>query len=294
MRNFKYFISQGFGGIAKNGLMSVASISIVTASMIIFGVFILFGLNLNYISEQAINQIELFAEVERGTETAEWRNIGTQIEGIEGVREVILYSAEEQLETAKIQHADEPVIIARLERSNPFLDGYRVLLTNPAYAAEVESELRGIQNIYEVNADPDDIQWIVNFAETARMVSFWLVFLLGLISIFIISNTIKLGMFARRREINIMKYVGATNWFIRWPFVIEGIFIGLIGGVIAATIVLWGYGMVVPRINDFIGGIVDMAALSNIYGVAVLFLLSLGSGIGLIGSALSIRKYLVV
>jgi len=294
MKNFKYFMSQGFRGLVTNGLMSIASISIVTASIAIFGIFILFGINLNYISTQAIEQAELQVFIEFGTDEGIIENIGQQIEQIEGVRSVIPYSSEEQLQEALIIWADDPVMIQRLETGNIFREGFRVILIAPSYAYAVETEIDNFALVANINNDSGYMEMIEGFAGTLRNISLWLVILLGLVSIFIISNTIKLAMFARRKEIAIMKHVGATNGFIRWPFIIEGIIIGLIGGVIASGLMLWAYSAVLGGgLNNWFGPI-DMIALGDIYIILLVSLLSLGGGIGIIGSVLSIRKHLAV
>jgi len=293
MRNLKYFIGQGFSGLASNRMMSFASISIVTASIAIFGIFILFGINLNYISEQAIDGIEIQAFIDRGTEQAVIQNIGRQIEQIDGVREVVPYTAAEQLIVAREMWADDPVILQRFENSNPFREGFRIFLADPNDAGRIETQIARIDYVFNVNNDSDDIQALIGFAGVLRMVSFWLVLILALVSIFIISNTIKLGMFSRRREINIMKYVGATNWFIRWPFIVEGIIIGCVGAIIATGLILWGYGAIVSRIDGWLG-MIDMVSVGEIYKNLILWLLLLGGGIGIIGSSLSIRKHLIV
>jgi len=295
MKNVKYFISQGFGALARNGLMSIASISIVTASIAIFGIFILFGINLNYISTQALDQAELQIFVEFGTEPNIIQNIGRQIEQIEGVREVIPYTSEERFDRAIEEFEDDPAMVQWFENvGNFFREGFRVFLNSPLYAERVGAEIAEFQLIANINLDGGYMEMLEGSVRTLRSISFWLVLLLGLVSIFIISNTIKLAMFARRKEINIMKDVGATNWFIRWPFIVEGILIGLIGGAIATGLILWGYSVVVGGELDNWFGMIDMIALGDVYQTLIIALVSLGGGIGLIGSVLSIRKYLSV
>ena len=293
VRNFKYFIGQGFGGLASNSMMSFASISIVTASIAIFGIFILFGINLNYISEQMVDGLEMRVFIERGTSENVVQNIGRQLQQIEGVREVVEYTPEEQLQDAREAWANEPdmLILLGSDDVNFFRDGFRVFLDEPEYAEAVEVEIRKLQNISNVRNDIEYMQWLVEGADTLRVISFLLVLLLGLVSIFIISNTIKLAMFSRRREISIMRFVGATNWFIRWPFVIEGLIIGGIGGLVASGLILWGYGAAVSRLNEYVD-MIEMAGVADVYGAVILSLVLLGGGIGLVGSTLSIRKYL--
>jgi len=294
MRNLKYFIGQGGRGLAANGLMSIASISIVAASIAIFGIFILLGINMNYISEQAVSYIEVRAFVEFETDLESIERVEQQIAQIYGIEQVVRYTAEEQRARSIEFFADNEDMLMFYAEHNPYRDGFRIFLTDPEYLESVREQLDYIQYLVRINADPSDIQSIVDFARTLRTASVWIIIILALVAIFIISNTIKLGMFARRREINIMKYVGATNWFIRWPFVFEGMFVGLIGGVISAGIMLWGYNAMIPGFNDWIGGIVDMASLEDVWQTVLFAHLLLGGGIGIVGSALSIRKYLFV
>ena len=117
--------------------------------------------------------------------------------------------------------------------------------------------------------------------------------ILAAISVFIISNTIKLGMFSRRKEINIMKFVGATNWFIRWPFIVEGMLLGAVGAAVATVIVMFGYGSVLPTVQAFMGNLTLLSS-AQVLNIIIIAFLIIGMGFGMLGSAMSIRKHLHV
>ena len=293
-RSIKYFIGQGFGGVFSNGLMSFASISIVTASIAVFGIFILFGINLNYIGEQITSQCELQVYVTRSADSDAVRKIRTQLEDIPGVKEVTLFTSRERYLEVKKDFEDKADVIASLEKDNPFRESYRILLTDITAANEIAEAAKTIQNVEEVKNRQDIIQKIIDVTGFFRMSSLWLVIILGFVSIFIISNTIKLGMFARRKEINIMKYVGATDWFIRWPFIVEGVIIGIIGAALATGLMLWGYSAIVGSMNEFLQPMLKVMQLADVYRTVIITFISLGGGIGIVGSAMSIRKYLFV
>ncbi len=293
-RNVKYFISQGVKGLTSNSLMTLASIGTVVASLIIFGFFLLFGLNLASVGEQVKEQCEITVFMPREMERDDVRSIGSQLEELEYVKEIRLYSKEERyqknLEGVYKEQAD---VIEILEKDNPLRDAYVLTLTNVKKAEQVAEAARRIEGVEAVSNRQDIINQVLSITSAVKHVSAWLLVILAIISIFIISNTIKLGMFSRRKEINIMKFVGATNWFIRWPFVIEGMILGAIGAGIASAIVVLGYESFLPGIQSFMGDI-EIIKISEISTTIIASFMTMGIVIGMVGSAMSIRKHLHV
>ncbi len=293
-RNLKYFVTQGVKGLLSNSLMTLASIGIVIASLVIFGIFVLFGLNINSIGNQIKEQCEINVYLPNEMNRDDVRAIGSQLSEIEFVKEAHLYTKEERLQNYKdgIRH-DQAEVITTLEADNPLRDAYVLSLTDVRMANRVAAEAGKINGVEEVTNRQDLIQTILSITNTVKNVSIWLLIILAGISIFIISNTIKLGMFSRRKEINIMKFVGATNWFIRWPFIIEGMLLGAVGATISAFIVMFGYSSVLGTLQEFMGNI-TLLEVSEVVNIIIIGFILMGVGIGMAGSTMSIRKHLHV
>lgn len=293
-RNVKYFVTQGVKGLLSNSLMTLASIGIVIASLVLFGVFVLFGMNINNIGEQIKEQCEINVYMPNEMSRDDVRAIGSQLGAIDYVKEAKLYTKEERLQNYKDGiHQEQAEVINTLEADNPLRDAYVLSLTDVSKANAVAAEAAKIEGIEEVTNRQDLIQSILSITNTIKHVSIWLLLILAAISVFIISNTIKLGMFARRKEINIMKFVGATDWFIRWPFIIEGMLMGAVGAAVAICIVMFGYSSVFATMQEFMGSI-KLLETAEIFKIVIAGFFVMGMGIGMAGSAMSIRKHLHV
>lgn len=293
-RNLKYFIVQGFKGLVSNSLMTLASIGIVVASLVLLGFFVLFGMNLNTVGDQIKEQCEINVYLPNEMDRDNVRAIGSQLTSIPHVKEAQLYTKEERLQNYKegVYH-EQAAVIDTLEADNPLRDAYILTLDDVTKANEVALEASKIKGVEEVVNRQDLIQQILSITNTVKHVSVWLMLILAAISVFIISNTIKLGMFSRRKEINIMKFVGATNWFIRWPFIVEGMLLGAVGAAIATVVVMLGYTSVLPTLQGFMGNI-TLLLPSQVLNIIIFAFLFIGMGIGMLGSAMSIRKHLHV
>lgn len=293
-RNAKYFVMQGIKGLISNSLMTLASIGIVIASLVLFGVFVLFGMNINSVGEQIKSQCEINVYMPNDMSRDDVRAIGSSLSEIEYVKEAQLYTKEERLQNYKEGiHQDQAEVITTLEEDNPLRDAYVLELTDVRKANEVAEAAAKIEGVEEVTNRQDLIRKILSITNAIKHISVWLLIILAAISVFIISNTIKLGMFSRRKEINIMKFVGATDWFIRWPFIIEGMLLGAVGAAVATVIVMIGYSSVFATVQEFMGNIKLLEA-SEIINVVIIGFLVMGIGIGMAGSAMSIRKHLHV
>ncbi|MCG8500090.1 MAG: permease-like cell division protein FtsX [Firmicutes bacterium] len=294
IRTIKYFLGEGFTGIWKNSLMTLASIGTVIAALIIFGIFILFSTNLNYIGTQIQDEQEIRAFIDESMTAEQVQEIGRQIEDLAFVRECRLETKEQALENLREDLGEgNERILEGLDEDNPLRDAYIVKLKDIAYTREVAGEISSIDGIAVVREAEEAVDKLLNIMEVIRMFSLGIMILLAFIAVFIISNTIKLAVFARRKEINIMKFVGATDWFIRWPFIVEGMVIGLIGAVIALVLTGYGYSYTTEYISQNLG-MFRLRQFDEVFeGVALIFI-SLGTTIGALGSAISIRKYLRV
>lgn len=295
LRNFEYFFREGFKSFWGNGLMSVASVIIVTASLLLFGVYMVFSMNINYIGDQIMEQYEvrLFLDTDCSPERA--AEIGNELTAIEHVTGVTFVTKTEALEEYRVQLGDSAEILNGLETDNPLPDSYKLTLDDLKYSQSVAEKASSIANVSEVKNNKDTVDKIDRIGSVMKNASIILMIILSLISVFIISNTIKITLFARRKDINIMKYIGATNGFISAPFVIEGIIVGLIGAIVAMAVVMPTYNYIVAKyMGSSFGSSLALYSAGEMFPSLLLGFGGIGIALGAIGSAISIRRHLNV
>ena len=292
-----YLIGEGFSNIFKNKKQAVTSFGTMCVIMIFFGVcFILVG-NFNHFIEQVESEQGIQAFIESDATDKEVTEIGNQIKDLQGVNTVEFVSKEEALQQMKDRLGDKSYLLDGYEENNVFPASYVVKLTDLTQTSNVKSQIEGMNNIKKVTSSDETIAALVKVANGIKIGSYIIIAALVFISIFIISNIIKLTVYARRKEISIMKYVGATNSFIRWPFIVEGVIIGLVSGAISLVIIASIYLLVEQNIG-FIGFLSNLGLtlleFSEMFNLILIVYLVLGVGIGVLGSTLSMRKYLKV
>ncbi|MBQ2890713.1 MAG: permease-like cell division protein FtsX [Clostridia bacterium] len=293
-RDFKYFITQGVSGIMSNWLMSLASLTTVIISLAFLGVFIILGLNLNSISAQIEEQCQINVFVPRDATDSELKTVGAELLKIENVKAVDYYTKEERYRDYKEgRYSDDADAIAAFEYDNPLRDACVITLENPEDAQGVVEAAAKVKGVEEVKSSLDLIDKVVAITSFVKHVTIWIVIALLIGAVMLISNTIKQGLFARRKEINIMKFVGATNWFIRWPFLFEGMIIGFIGALFSATVVLFAYESFYPALMEFTGTL-RIVPFRTVYNYILCWFMAIGILMGVAGSYTSIRKYLHV
>lgn len=295
---FGYLIGEGFRNFFKNKKSTAASIIIMCATMFIFGIFFLIGENVNYIISQVQSDqaMQIFINPEATAEQEE--ALKQQITSIQYVNTIEYVSKEDALNDVKSWSADIGNVLGDLtvDGYNPFKASYVITLTDLTKIEEVEAQINGFENVASVQAGNKTVNTLVNIANGIRTATGIVLILLILISIFIIVNTIKLTVHARRKEISIMKYVGATNGFIRWPFMVEGIIIGVVSALITIIILGFSYDVVAEKIMAGLSSTLPLSLLtfSDMLSMLLIIYIVMGIGIGAIGSAISMRKYLDV
>ena len=297
--SFQYLTKQGLHNLRANRLMSLASIGVLTACLLLTGIAGLFSANVNSLVEYLGDQNETVVYLDQGLSDEELAVVDQTLRSMPGLAAVTYVSQEEVLETYKGYMSEYADLFNDFEEDNPFHANYRVVLEDLNQLDEMIAQLEQIDGVYSVSA-PTQLSSVFLTIQRAVTYAGWaLVAVLALVSVVVISNTIRLTVFARRKEINIMKYVGATNGFIRWPFFVEGTSVGLISGLLAAGLVIGAYALVVNRIgamSGFWGPILGSCLLSvgQVWPVVLGAFLIFGVVIGSIGTATSIRKYLEV
>ena len=290
---FGYLLGEGFRNVFHNKKSSGASLAIMCATMLIFGLFFMIIENLNNAVETLETQQGIQVFIQKTATDAQMEQIGEQIQAIDGVNKVTFVSKEDALNQTKEKLKDKQALIAGWDESNPFKASYLVTLTDLKLSSQVQDEIKKIDSI---QSRDETINGLVAIANGVRIVSAVILTLLVLISIFIIGNTIKLTVHARRKEISIMKYVGATDSFIRWPFVIEGIIIGIVAALLSILVLGIAYSLITnAAANSIISTMgIKLLSFTDMTTLLVIVYMVLGIGIGALGSSISMRKYLQV
>ena len=293
-----YLIGEGFRDFFKNKKSTGASLMIMCATMLIFGLFFLIGENINYMVKEVEAEQGMQVFMVKDATEEQIKNLGEQIKQLDYVAKTEFVSKEEAYNIVKEKYGDYGRFLEGYTiEKNPFKVSYVVTLTDLSKSEQVKDEISKLDNVNNIEMRDKTINALVSIANGIRWVSAGVLTLLIVISIFIIANTIKLTVHARRKEISIMKYVGATNGFIRWPFIVEGIIIGIVSAIISILILGVSYNFIVHKIMESsVTSMINITLLqfSDIFGLVVAVYLALGIGIGCVGSAISMRKYLKV
>lgn len=295
---FGYLIGEGFRNVFKNKKSTVASLIIMCATMFVFGIFFIVGENVNHFTQSIEEQQGMRVFIKDEATEAQRTELEGQIRNIEYVNTVNYTTKEDALEEVKKMFKGRKNLIATYEgENNPFRASFTVTLTDLNRAEEVQSQINNSAIVANIEIRSDTIEALVKIADGIKIISGIILIILIFISIFIITNTIKLTVHARRKEISIMKYVGATNGFIRWPFMVEGMIIGLISVLISLGILGGCYNIIATKIEQALITVrvtTPLLTLQDLFIPLLIVYLILGLGIGAIGSAISMRKYLKV
>ena len=294
---FGYLIGEGFRNVTHNKKSTGASLAIMCATMLIFGLFFIIIENINYIIETIETEQGMQVFIEKDATDSQISQIGDQIKLIDGVNKITYVSKEDALNQVKERLKDKQGLIAGWDEENPFRASYFVTLTDLNLSDQVQEEIKKIDNVAEISSKDTTIKGLISVANVVRVISITILVLLIIISTFIIANTIKLTVHARRKEISIMKYVGATDSFIRLPFIVEGIIIGVIAAILSLVVIGLIYNFSADAISSSIViNKMGMALLGfeDMITLLVIVYLALGIGIGSLGSTISMRKYLDV
>ncbi len=292
-----YLLSEGFHNVMKNKKSTGASLMIMCATMLIFGLFFLVGQNVNHIMKEveAEQGMQVFMYKEATEEQIQ--KLQEEIKSIQDVAKVTYISREEAINSQLKRLGNTKLFDVYTGENNPLGVSFLVNVTNLEKANEVKEKISSLENVKTIELRTQTINALINVANGVKIVSGIILVLLIIISTFIIANTIKLTVHARRKEITIMRYVGATNGFIRWPFIVEGIIIGIVSALISILLLGLGYNAIIQKVaTSSITNTISLSLLtfSDIFALVIAVYLILGIGIGTIGSIISMRKYLEV
>ncbi len=289
----RHFVQAG-KNIFRNGWMTVASVGSLTTTLVLVGLFLTLILNLNSIVSSVEEDIEIKVFLELATEQSEIESLETQISNIPEVSYVEFSSKDNELQALIEELGDDGESWMLFEQDNPLSDAIIVKTEDPIDTENVAKKILNLDHVDDVNYGEAIIQKLFTFNEYARYIGMALVAALILMAAFLISNTIKITIMARSREINIMKLVGATNGFIRWPFFIEGLLMGILGSIIPIAVILVGYNFLYDSLSGVNIPYLKLLPYNPFAYQISLVLLLIGAIIGTWGSLMSVRKFLKV
>ncbi len=295
-----YSIKQGFKNIYHNRMFSLASIGTISACLFLFGIFYFLLANFQHMIQVAETSVGVTVFFEEGISQEEIDEIGTAIRGRKEVASVVFTSAEEaweQFKSTVLKDKDE--LTASFGDDNPLQDSasYGVYMSDISKQEDLVEYIQGLDGVREVRSSDTTAAGLTNFNRLVGYVSIAIVGILIAVAIFLISTTVSMGISVRRDEIAVMKLVGATDFFIRAPFIVEGVIIGLIGSALPLFLLYYIYKTVIVYVSEkflLLSGILDFLDIKQIFHVLLPASLLLGIGIGLIGSIITVRKHLRV
>lgn len=292
-KTVSYLTKTGLKQAFTNRLMSAASIISVAACLLILGLFFLFSVNMNAFAEKLQTEWVIVARVEDTADEAQTAEIRAALERIPNIGDISYESKEQALENYKASLGEESFYLEGIEEDNPLRASFTVTLESLDLADETADTIGAISGVAKVERNSEVAKVLLNFSKSVRMGSFWVMIGLALLAVFIIQNTIRLTVVNRKTEIRIMKYVGATNAFVRLPFLVEGVAIGLVGALFAYLLIALGYWKLCDWFTaSAFAGILDLKSLKDICLIMAAMFAGFGIIIGAGGSVLSMRKYL--
>lgn len=289
-------IKQGFQGVWRNRSMGLASVTSISSVLMILGLVLIMVLSINNLvmdTKDKFDEIQIYIADDVPDE--ELTEIENKIRNNEGVLSVMYESKEQALENWKEDWEENAYLLEGIE-TNPLPNSYIIQLKNLEYADSVVDSIKGMNGIEKIQYNKEITENLILVSNYIRLGGIIITGVLIFVSVFIISNTIKITVASRKREINIMKYVGATNGYIRGPFIIEGVLFGLIASLISIVIVYYGYGYFFDSVKETLFSMftVVLAPPKDLFSDIAIIFLAIGVGIGALGSMLSLKRYLNV
>ena len=291
LNSFRYTIKQAFGQVFRNKTMSIASVFSITAMLLILGIFFILVININMVTESVkadYDTIEVFMQEDASKEDAQ--AIIDGMTGFDGVESATYRTKKEALAILKDRWGDQGYLLDNLAK-NPLPDSVVIKISSLEKAQAIADKAKTFNGIEKVNyykQTVDKIMKVTDFIQLAALII--------MVSVVVVANTVKLTVFARGDEISIMKYIGATNWFVRGPFLVEGIIIGLFSAIISVLIIALIYARIIAGIGDDMMIMLSTPMVPEgflVKNIIVIFV-ALGVSIGACGSIISMRRFLDV
>lgn len=289
-----YLIKEGYENLKKHGSKTFSTMLIICATMLVLGIFIILFTNVNKNVETVKVEQGIQAFIEDTATDADIEYIKDAIKKIDGVGEIRYISKDEAYEDAKNVFKDQEYFLEGLDKVKIFPASYVVKFADIEKADNIKSQIEKIDGIYKVKYNSSTINAVISISKIANIFLLGIGVVLLVVSIFIISNTIKLAVYSNKREIFIMRYIGATNKFIKKPFVIEGAIMGIVSALISFMLISIAYVVIyarIPKVGSSLG-VFGFIPYSSLWWMILAIYIVLGLFIGILGSSISIKKYL--
>ncbi|MBK5239611.1 permease-like cell division protein FtsX [Clostridium sp.] len=293
---FKYFIMDALKSLKRNKTVSIASIATVAATLFILGVFVLIVFNVNSGIDVIGSKFQVKISIKEDISITDKSALERALNDVKGVTDIKYETKAEALEIMKKQFGeDSKELLAGLEENNPLPNAYVVSVEKPEIVTDVVKAATGLSGVEKIKDVRELVDKLIRITDTLKIIGLALFVILISVSLFLIGNTIKLTVYSRKKEIGIMKYVGATDWFIRWPFIIEGMMLGISGAIVSTVGLYYAYRMIYGKFANTLLEFLGFTIINPQFILStVLWQFMLGGLIiGAIGSVISIRKFLI-
>ncbi|MCA1064451.1 permease-like cell division protein FtsX (plasmid) [Rossellomorea sp. AcN35-11] len=291
LRHFR----EGSKNIWRNGWMTVASVGAVTTTLLLVGVFLALMLNLNQVVSNVEKDVEIKVLIDLTATEENIDELKMNISRITGIDSLQFSSKDEELDSLIASMGDQGEVWELFEQDNPLNHAFVIKAEDPLETFRIADKVKTFEWVSEVNYGKDVVEKLFSVNKYSRYIGIGLITSLMATAIFLISNTIKITIIARKKEISIMRLVGATNGFIRWPFFVEGLLLGLLGSIVPVTIILVGYHYLDSNLSHKITvPFLEMLPFNPFAWQLSLLLVGIGATLGVWGSVMSIRKFLKV
>ncbi|OPX88028.1 MAG: Cell division protein FtsX [Pelotomaculum sp. PtaB.Bin104] len=293
LKTIGYYFREAFQYILRNSWLSIASIGVVAVSLLILGGSLLLVLNAGNVADNLESSVEISIFLKDKATSAQIKEVEDKLTSSPEVAQFEFVSKEKALEEMKNNFGERQDILAGLEEENPLPDAFRVKTNLVEQVAPLAKQFEGLPQVDQVRFGQGVVEKLMALSHWVRVAGLITMVLLGVAAVFLIATTIRLSVFARRREIEIMKFLGATNWFVRFPFLLEGMFLGLAGSLLAVAAIYYGYFSLIASIKISLP-FMQMVSDPNLILIMMEGLLLLGLFIGAAGSMISVRRFLKV
>lgn len=293
LRTTEYFVHEVCISIKRNNWMSFASISTVAVSLFVLGMFLIIVLNMNRMASMLESQVQINVYLDDKLKGAEIDDLEDDLKKMQGIESVQYVSREDAIVRLRERLGDQKYLLDALGDKNPLPNAFEVTVKQPTMVETAAKAIEKFGGVESVKYGQDVVEHLFDMTRLVRIFGFTLMLLLAGATLFIISNTIRLTVFARRKEIAIMKYVGATDWFIRWPFLLEGVVLGFFGGVLASIALRSIYGLITAKVYSTLAFLPLIPQYPFVNFISLVMVLS-GMGIGALGSTISLKRFLKV
>jgi len=291
-KTLAYYCSEAARSLLRNSWFAISSVGIVAVSLIILGVSVLLVVNANSLAASVESDVEITVFMKNEASERQVDELRKRLKELDGVQEISFISREEGLASMRESLGD---VVEGMEENNPLPHAFRVKTRNADQVPVVALQAERFIEVDKVRYGQGFVERLLSITAWVRLAGVFGVALLTASAIFLIASTIRLSVYARHKEINIMKFLGATNWFVRGPFVLEGMFLGFIGALLAATVVIFSYQALAARVSASISlSFFNLVTNNGLFLQLTVGLLVLGLFIGALGSFISLRRHLEV